>query len=57
MGSLLLLLKEGKTSRLLESSSIISDSFVKSFPGEFEADEILVGTLGIMKLGVGMFGE
>ena len=54
---ILLMLKEGKTSILLESAAIISDSFVKSFPDSFEADEIIDGRFGIQVAGVGMFGE
>ena len=54
---ILLILKEGKTSTVLESAAIISDSFVKSFPDSFEADEIFDGRLGIQVGGVGMFGE
>ncbi len=54
---IILMLKEGKTSTILESAAVISDSFVKSFPGSFEADEIFDGRFGIQVAGVGMFGE
>jgi|TARA_R100001079_G_scaffold45809_1_gene23316 hypothetical protein len=54
---ILIMLKEGKTSTVLESAAVISDSFVKSFPDSFEADEIFDGRLGVQVLGVGMFGE
>ena len=55
--SILIMLKEGKTSTSLESAAIISDSFVTSFPDSFDADEVLDGRLGVQILGVGMFGE
>jgi len=55
--SILIMLKEGKTSTTLESAAIISDSFVTSFPDSFDADEIFDGRFGIQVAGVGMFGE
>ena len=47
---ILIMLKEGKTSTVLESGSVISDSFVKSFPDPFEADFMYVG-IGVARLG------
>tara|TARA_B100000927_G_scaffold19530_2_gene14934 strand:+ start:9938 stop:10108 length:171 start_codon:yes stop_codon:yes gene_type:complete len=54
---ILIMLKEGKTSTVLESAAVISDSFVKSFPDSFKSDSDFDGRFGIQVVGVGMFGE